>query len=134
MSEAPRGRRAGSKDLVMQAQIIHLDRRFDPTSADAEARYDRVARQINRLRAQRGRMQRQADELARQFVEGDLFARTGPRRGQPLSSVGRRKRMRALLALNAELSLLDQQLEGLDARLEQMNLALDAWAKQTYGV
>jgi len=118
----------------MQAQVIHIDHRFDPTSADAEARYDRVARQINRLRGQRARLKREADELSRQFVEDDLVARTGAHRGEPLGIAGRRRRMRALLALNAEIGLVDHRLAGLDASLAQMNLALDAWARRTYGV
>lgn len=118
----------------MHAQVISLDRRFDPTSADAEARYDRVARRINQIRAARNRSQRETDELARQFVDGDLVAKTGTRRGQPLTETGRRGRMRNLIELAGQIAVLDEELAGLDESLEHMNDALDAWAKQTYGV
>jgi chromosome segregation ATPase len=135
MSEANTPKRHdGSNPPALHAQVISLDRRFDPTSSEAEARYDRVARRINQLRATRNRVQRHADELARQFVDGDLVARTGRRRGAPLTTAGRRQRMRSLLELTAEIALLDAELAGLDESLSNMNQALDAWARQTYGV
>ena len=118
----------------MSAQIICLDRRFDPTSAEAEGRYDRVARRINQIRAARNRSQREADELARQFVENDLIAQAGTRRGQALTASGRRRRMRTLIDLEREIALLDEELVGLSESLTAMNEALDEWAKQTYGV
>lgn len=118
----------------MNAEIIHLDQRFDPTSAEAERRYDRVARRINQIRAARNRSQRGAEELARQFVENDLVARAGARRGQALTVSGRRRRMRTLIELEREIALLDEELNGLNASLTSMNDALDAWAKETYGV
>jgi predicted nucleic acid-binding Zn-ribbon protein len=118
----------------MNAQIISLDRRFDPTSAEAEARYDRVARRINQLRAARNRDQREADELARQFVENDLVAQTGSRRGKALTASGRRRRMRVLIDLEREIALLDEELAGLNRSLTLMNEALDQWAKEIYGV
>lgn len=118
----------------MSAAIISLDRRFDPTSAEAERRYDRVARRINQIRASRNRTRREADELARQFVENDLMAHTGARRGQALTVSGRRRRMRTLIELEREIALLDEELDGLSASLTVMNEALDAWAKETYGV
>ncbi len=119
---------------AMNAEIISLDRRFDPTSAEAEGRYDRVARRINQLRAERNRLQRSADELARQFVENDLVAQTGARRGQALTESGRRRRMRALIEFEREIAVLDDELDGLGQSLTLMNEALDAWAKETYGV
>ena len=118
----------------MSAEIIALDRRFDPTSAEAEGRYDRVARRINQIQAGRNRCQREADELARQFVENDLIAQTGTRRGKALTESGRRRRMRKLMALEREIFLIDDELSGLKQSLTLMNEALDEWAKQTYGV
>ena len=118
----------------MNAQVVSLDARFDPTSSDAEGRYDRVARRINQLRASRNRLARDADELARQFIENDLVASTGARRGQELTPSGRRRRMRTLIELEREIALLDDELAGLNDSLARMNAALDAWAKETYGV
>ena len=134
MNEAKSGGRDDSEGVGMSAQIICLDRRFDPTSAEAEGRYDRVARRINQIRAARNRSQREADELARQFVENDLIAQAGTRRGQALTASGRRRRMRTLIDLEREIALLDEELVGLSESLTAMNEALDEWAKQTYGV
>ena len=129
------GDRQGNEgEAVMNAQIISLDRRFDPTSAEAEARYDRVARRINQLRAARNRCQRESDELARQFVDDDLVVSSGARRGQALTASGRRHRMKRLIELAGQIALLDEELTGLDESLGHMNQALDRWAKQTYGV
>ena len=134
MNDVNNGHDAASEEIIVSAQIISLDRRFDPTSAEAEGRYDRVARRINQIRAARNRSQRDADELARQFVENDLIAHAGSRRGKVLTTSGRRRRMRNLIDLEREIALLDEELGGLSESLDQMNEALDEWAKQTYGV
>jgi len=72
MNEARNGRRDDSEGVGMSAQIICLDRRFDPTSAEAEGRYDRVARRINQIRAARNRSQREADELEARMFQHEI--------------------------------------------------------------
>ena len=106
---------------------------FDPTSAEAEDQYDTVVRRLNSARIERGKAARELDELSRQFVEGDLRVRSGPRRGQPLSRVGRRRRLERLLELGQEVRRLDGLEAFSRAALDRMNEALDRWARETYG-
>jgi hypothetical protein len=125
---------APSKEVSVTAQIIPLIQSFNPMSTDAETRYDRVALRINRLKATRNMCQHNADELARQFVENDLIASSGSRRGKSLTVAGRRRRLRQLLDLEQELSAVTEEIEGLSRTLDHMNQALDDWARQTYGL
>lgn len=118
----------------MSAQIIHLRSRFDPLSEDAEERYDRVVHRLNQLSAERHRNRRLIRELERQFVENDLTAVSGRRRGCPLTPGGRRRRLTELLSLNHDLRKIDDEREGLGRELAAMNKALERWARETYGL
>jgi hypothetical protein len=118
----------------MSAKVIHLQSRFDPRSESAEEQYDRVVHRMNKLAAGRHRNRGLINELQRQFVENDLTALSGRRRGRPLTSAGRRRRLSELLALNHELRSMDEEREGLGRELATMNRALDAWARDTYGL
>jgi hypothetical protein len=118
----------------MSAEILPFVPRFDPTAPGAERRYDGVVARINRVSARRRGLRRTSAELERQFVENDLVSRSGARRGRPLTSRGRRQRLDALLATRAELEALDREWEHLHAELERMNRALDAWAREHWGM
>ncbi len=117
----------------MNAKVISIRRAFDPRARDAEARYDRVATRINQLSAARKRRRREAEELERQFVEDDLVARSGRRRGEPLTARGRRNRLRQLIRLDSELREIDDERMCLEDELNEMNRAIERWARETYG-
>lgn len=113
--------------------VLELIRPFDPLGADAEKDYDEVVRRVNRIRGRRAVVTRELAELERQFVESDLIVRSGPRRGQPLTRNGRRRRLARLLELGAEYRQLNDQERFAVANLDRMNEALDRWARETYG-
>jgi len=121
------------KEAEMGAEVISIRRKFDPLAKEAESQYNRVAQRLNRLSATRNCHRRAAEELERQFAENDLIARTGPRRGMPLTDIGRRRRLRKLMDLNLELSRIEDERDSLGCELDAMNVALDAWARETYG-
>jgi hypothetical protein len=114
-------------------RILKLIRPFDPTSADAEENYDLVARRVNRVRSRRTVVGHELAELERQFVENDLSVGSGPRRGQPLTRKGRRERLARLLDLGVEYRQLNEEERFASTALDQMNEALDRWARETYG-
>ncbi|MAG55115.1 MAG: hypothetical protein CMJ83_02370 [Planctomycetes bacterium] len=113
--------------------VLEMIRPFDPMGSDAEEQYDTVVRRLNRVRARRNQAARELAELERQFVEGDLTVRSGPRRGQTLSKSGRRRRLTRMLDLGAEVHQLDEVEAFSSAALDRMNRALDRWARETYG-
>ncbi len=114
-------------------RVVELSAPFDPVSADAEERYDAVVRRLNRVRSRRARLAREHERLERQFIDGDLLVASGPRRGEPLSRVGRRRRLLRLVELGCELARLESEERFAAAALERMNEALDRWARETYG-
>lgn len=113
--------------------VLEMIRPFDPMSAEAEEQYDVVVRRLNRVRAERNEATRELGELERQFVDGDLRVESGPRRGQPLSQSGRRRRLARMLDLGARVRRLDEVEAFASAALTRMNEALDRWARETYG-
>jgi hypothetical protein len=113
--------------------VLQLVRPFDPSNTDAEKNYDAVARRVNRVRARRIVVARELAEVERQFVEGDLVVRSGARRGQPLTTNGRRKRLARLLELGMEHRRLNDEEQFASADLDRMNEALERWARETYG-
>lgn len=117
----------------MSADVIPFLRGFDPLSQEAEERYDRVATKLNRLSAARNWRRRMATELERQFVENDLIATSGRRRGKSLTPLGRRRRLTRLLDVRSELDRIEAEREHLSIELESMNDALEIWARETYG-
>lgn len=114
-------------------KVRELIRPFDPMSTEAEERYDTVVRRVNRVRARRTRVRREYEQLETQFVEGDLRVRSGPRRGQPLTASGRRRRLTRLVELGSELERLAAEERFSVEALDRMNAALDRWARETYG-
>ena len=118
---------------VSQANVIELVRPFDPVGPDAEAEYDAVVRRINRARARRTRNERERLQLERQFIDDDLVAQTGPRKGLPLSRAGRRARLTRLIELAIEAERVCEEERFAMRILSRMNEALDAWARETYG-
>ncbi len=114
-------------------KVLELIRPFDPLGADAEKNYDEVVRRVNQIRVWRIEVARELAELERQFVEGDLVIRSGRRRGEPLSTTGRRRRLSRMLELSAEFRRLNEQEQVAIAKLDRMNEALDRWARETYG-
>ncbi len=113
--------------------VQELRRPFDPMGADAEEQYDTVVRRLNRARARRAKSGRELAELERQFVEDDLYVRTGARAGQRLSRDGRRRRLRRLIELGAEAQRLEEEERFSLRALDQMNEELERWARETYG-
>ena len=118
----------------MSARIIPFRPTFDPLAPEAEARYDRVVHRMNQLAATRNRSRKLHGELERQFVEDDLTASSGRRRGRPLTTAGRRRRLTQLITLGRDLESMDRERARLGVELEAMNRALDEWARRTYGL
>lgn len=113
--------------------VLELIRPFDPLGANAEKDYDAVVRRVNEVRRRRAVVARELAELERQFVSSDLVIRSGPRRGQPLTRNGRRRRLVRLLELGTEYGRLNDQERFALANLDRMNDALERWARETYG-
>lgn len=114
-------------------KVREMVRPFDPVSADAEDQYDAVVRRVNRVRARRTRLAHEFDALESLFVEGEPKVRSGPRRGQPLSSAARKRRLARLVEVGSELRRVEDEERFAVADLDRMNRALDRWARNTYG-
>ena len=92
----PKGAPSVASDTQIDAgpsRVLELVRPFDPQGVDAEDQYDAVVRRVNRVRARRTRLTRELERLEQPFLEGEPTVQSGPRRGQPLSSAGRRRRL-----------------------------------------
>ena len=120
------------ESIMDTSNVLKMIRPFDPLSADAEDRYDKVALQLNRIRARRSRLDRQRALLEGEFIENDVTIQSGPRRGEPLSKIGRRRRLDRLVQISMERCRLDEQERFSVATLDRMNEALDRWARETY--
>jgi hypothetical protein len=118
----------------MGAIVLPFRRRFDPRDPDAETCYDAVVMRLNRLAARRRRGARLCQEIERQIVQNDLVVAAGRRRGQPLTTEGRRRRLAQLLELHDEQRRLGGEIDRLQRELDAMNGELDAWARETYGM
>ena len=116
-----------------ECQVRPLFPAFDPRSTEAEERYDTVVRRLNRVRARRNLLVREFDRLSTQFAENDLKVESGPRRGAPLTTSGRRRRLGRLLELGCILDRLEAEERFAGEALDRMNVALDRWARETYG-
>lgn len=114
-------------------RIRPLQRPFDPTALEAEEQYDAVVRRVNRLRARRSKLTRELRALEGPFLEGQPTVRSGPRRGQPLTRTGRRRRLARLVDVGVELRRTEAEERFATECLDRMNEALDRWAKETYG-
>lgn len=118
---------------VAPSNVLELIRPFDPLSPEAEEEYDRIVRRVNRIRANMARLRREHERLEKQFLDGDLLVSSGPRRGEPLSRVGRRRRLIRLVETGHTLRQLADEERFATAILDRMNKALDRWARETYG-
>ena len=135
MGAPPNGTEADRLDAGgVVRNVRDMVRPFDPVSADAEDQYDAVVRRVNRVRARRTRLTRELERLERPFVDDDLVVQSGPRRGQPLSTNGRKRRLARLVEVGAELRRVEEEERFAVASLGRMNRALDRWARDTYGV
>ena len=117
---------------MSSSKVIEMIRPFDPMAPEAEERYDAVVRRLNRTRARRVPLERERDELERQFVANDLRIRSGPLEGEPLSVHERRRRLARLCDLEHQIRLLRGQERCSAEALDHMNAALDRWARETY--
>ncbi|MEM9173997.1 MAG: hypothetical protein AAGC67_02095 [Myxococcota bacterium] len=116
------------------ARVLELVRPFDPVGAEAEDQYDAVVRRVNRVRARRTRLTREFERLELPFVEGEPKVLSGPRRGEPLSAPGRKRRLARLVEVGADLRAAQEEERFAVAELDRMNRALDRWARETYGL
>ena len=116
------------------SNVRPLVRPFEPTSPDAEDRYDAIVRRLNRARARRQLLDREKRRLESQFVDGTPTVLSGPRRGQPLSRGGRRRRLARLVEVATELARTEEEERFASECLDRMNRALDRWARETYEV
>jgi len=117
---------------MSSSNVVEMIRPFDPMEPEAEEQYDAVVRRLNRARARRLQLERERDELKRQFVTNDLRIRSGPLEGEPLSIHERRRRLARLCDLDHRLRLLRGEERFSAEALERMNAALDRWARETY--
>ncbi len=115
------------------SNLLEMTLPFDPQSAEAETQYDSVVRRINRVRAKRAGIEQEQRELERQFIDGDFTAPWGRRRGEPLSRNTRRERLTRLVDLGPETHRLTEEERFALRALNRMDLALDRWARDTYG-
>ena len=111
-----------------------LARPFDPTSAEAEDQYDAVVRRVNRARSRCTLLERDLRRLQAGFVDGNPTVQSGPRRGEPLSRAGRRRRLERMIDVGVDLRRAREEERFAVADLDRMNRALDRWAKETYGI
>ena len=114
----------------MTAAVLPFRRKFDPASPEAEDSYERVVQRMNWLNTTLGSTRARCHELERQFLENDLLARSGPRRGERLTERGRRGRLNelfecrdALIRKELEYKLLRHELRAMNRDLEQWTLA-----------
>jgi len=132
--ESTMGTPPDSRNSVNSPNVLKLIRPFDPLGTHAEEDYDAVAGQVNRIRGRRSVVARELAELERQFIDNHLIVRSGPRRDQPLTRNGRRRRLARLLELGVEYRQLNVEERFASENLDRMNEALDRWARETYGV
>ncbi len=115
------------------SNVLEMSRPFDPLGAEAETQYDTVVRRINRVRARRACIEQEQRELERQFIDADFTVPSGRPRGEPPSRITRRKRLTRLLELGAQAHRLTEEERFALRALNRMDLALDRWARDTYG-
>ncbi len=113
--------------------VLEMIRPFDPLSADAEDLYDTVVRRLNTVRSRHTRLGKELKHLEGQFIDNDLTVQYGPRRGEPLTRAGRRRRLARLIEVGAEMRQLGREERFAEDALDRMNSALDQWARDTYG-
>ena len=113
----------------MTAAVLPFRKKFDPNSSEAEESYEQLVQKMNwlntTLRSSRVRM----EELERQFIENDLEARSGPRRGEALTQRGRRNRLKELFECRDAVARKELQYSLLRKELQAMNRDLEEWTR-----
>ena len=99
----------------MTAQVVPLH-----PPHDQGEQLDRLAARHAEVLERRERLSREQIELERQFVENDLRVRSGTRQGEPLSRMGRVRRLERLLDVHHQGCLLDDE----DSRLRGTYMAM----------
>ena len=84
------------------ARLVEFRRRGGWARALADGHLDRLRRRAQWAQVRGTALGREIDELVRQFSEDDLTVRSGPRRGEPLGTPGRRARLKRLAILHRE--------------------------------
>ncbi len=77
---------------------------------------ERLSARVYALMAEWESLRKRQQELKRQFIENDLPARSGPRKGQPLSARGRSARLAELLELHLRADQLQRTLAWTERR------------------
>ena len=113
----------------MSAAVLPFRRKFDPDSPEAEESYEHLVQRMNWLNTTLRSARLRYQELERQFVENDLKARAGNRRGQELTARGRRGRLEELFACKETLSQKELEYGLLRRELQAINRDLEQWAE-----
>ncbi len=87
----------------------------DRQTADA-SECERLSARVYALMDEWESLRKRQRELERQFVENDLVARSGPRKGQPLTPRGRSARLAELLELHLQADQLQRTLAWTERR------------------
>lgn len=77
---------------------------------------ERLSARVYALMDEWESLRKRQQELKRQFIENDLPARSGPRKGQPLSARGRSARLTELLELHLRADQLQRTLAWTERR------------------
>lgn len=112
----------------MSAAILPFRKKFDPDSPEAEESYEQVVQRMNWLNTTIRSTRMRYQELERQFVENDLTARSGSRRGQDLTARGRRSRLEELFSCKEVLASKELEYSLLRRELHAINRDLEQWA------
>ena len=113
----------------MTAAVLPFRKKFDPNSSEAEESYEHVVQKMNWLNTTLRSTRIRAEELERQFVENDLQARSGPRRGEALTRRGRRNRLNELFECRETLICKELEYSLLRKELQAMNRDLEQWTR-----
>ena len=114
----------------MTAAILPFRQKFDPDSPEAEESYEQVVQRMNWLNTTIRSTRMRYQELERQFVENDLTARSGNRRGQSLTSRGRRGRLEELFTCKENLEKKELEYGLLRRELQAINRDLEQWTEE----
>lgn len=113
----------------MTAAVLPFRRKFDPDSPEAEDSYERVVQRMNWLNTTLGSTRARYSELERQFLQDDLVARSGPRRGEALTERGRRGRLNELFECREALVSKELEYKLLRHELKAMSRDLEEWTR-----
>ncbi len=113
----------------MTAAVLPFRRKFDPDSPEAEDSYERLVQRMNWLNTTLGSTRARHNELERQFLQNDLVARSGPRRGESLTERGRRGRLNELCECGETRISKELEYNLLRHELKAMNRDLEEWTR-----